>query len=176
MGLSGGIDSSYTLVKVVELGLKPLAVHLDNGWNSELAQNNIANLVRKLEVDLYTHVIDWTEYKNLMLSFLEADVIDVELLYDNAMFGLNYKQANIEGIPNHVNVNIGDTIITNGYSTIFPAGIDIGNIVSHQENSESGNQDIKINLFTDFNNVKYAYIVSSNESLEQLKLENKIDE
>ena len=90
--------------------------------------------------------------------------------------GFNYKQANIEGIPNHVDLNIGDTIITNGYSTIFPAGIDIGNIVSHQENSESGNQDIKINLFTDFNNVKYAYIVSSNESLEQLKLENKIDE
>jgi len=90
--------------------------------------------------------------------------------------GFNYKQANIEGIPNHVDVNIGDTVITNGYSTIFPAGIDIGNIVSHQENSESGNQDIKINLFTDFNNVKYAYIVSSNESLEQLKLENKIDE
>ena len=90
--------------------------------------------------------------------------------------GFNYKQANIEGIPNHVDVNIGDTIITNGYSTIFPAGIDIGNVVSHQENSESGNQDIKINLFTDFNNVKYAYIVSSNESLEQLKLENKIDE
>ena len=48
--------------------------------------------------------------------------------------------------------------------------------MSHQENSESGNQDIKINLFTDFNNVKYAYIVSSNEELEQLKLENRIDE
>ena len=46
VGLSGGIDSSYTLVKVVELGLKPLAVHLDNGWNSELAQNNIENLVK----------------------------------------------------------------------------------------------------------------------------------
>lgn len=98
VGVSGGVDSSWALVQAVKHGLRPLAVHMDNGWNSELAQNNIANLVRKLEVDLYTHVIDWTEYKNLMLSFLEADVIDVELLYDNAMFGLNYKQANKYGI------------------------------------------------------------------------------
>ena len=99
LGLSGGVDSSYMLHMVVnEFGLRPLVFHVDGGWNSELAQNNIANLVRKLNVDLYTHVIDWGEYKNLMLSFLEADVIDVELLYDNAMFGLNYKQANKYGI------------------------------------------------------------------------------
>ena len=98
VGVSGGVDSSWALVQAVKHGLRPLAVHMDNGWNSELAQNNIANLVRKLGVDLYTHVIDWNEYKNLMLSFLEADVIDVELLYDNAMFGLNYKQANKYGI------------------------------------------------------------------------------
>ena len=68
--LSGGIDSSYTLVKAVEHGLKPLAVHLDNGWNSELAQNNIENLVKSLNVDLYTHVIEWNEYKSMMNSFL----------------------------------------------------------------------------------------------------------
>jgi N-acetyl sugar amidotransferase len=86
IGLSGGVDSSYTLVKAVELGLRPLAVHMDNGWNSELANNNIFNLVKKLNVDLYTHVIDWDEYKN-------SDVIDVELLYDNAMLGVNFQQA-----------------------------------------------------------------------------------
>ncbi len=93
IGLSGGVDSSYTLVKAVELGLKPLAVHMDNGWNSELANNNIFNLVKKLNVDLYTHVIDWDEYKNLMLAFFKADVIDVELLYDNAMLAVNFQQA-----------------------------------------------------------------------------------
>ena len=98
VGVSGGVDSSWALVQAVKHGLRPLAVHMDNGWNSELAQNNIANLVTELGVDLYTHVIDWTEYKKLMLSFLEADVIDVELLYDNAMFGLNYLQANKYGI------------------------------------------------------------------------------
>jgi len=94
VGLSGGVDSSYTLVKVKELGLRPLAVHMDNGWNSELAANNIKNLVEKLGVDLYTHVIDWNEYKNLMEAFFKADVIDIELLYDNAMLAVDYNLAN----------------------------------------------------------------------------------
>lgn len=93
VGVSGGVDSSWVLVKTVELGLRPLAVHMDNGWNSELAQNNIANLVRGLGVDLYTHVIDWQEYRALMLAFFDADVIDVELLYDNAMLAVNFQQA-----------------------------------------------------------------------------------
>lgn len=93
VGVSGGVDSSWTLVKTVELGLRPLAVHMDNGWNSELAQNNIANLVNGLGVDLYTHVIDWDEYRALMQAFFDADVIDVELLYDNAMQAVNFRQA-----------------------------------------------------------------------------------
>lgn len=93
VGISGGVDSSYTLVKVKELGLRPLAVHMDNGWDSELAANNIKNLVDKLGVDLYTHVIDWDEYRSLMQAFFDADVIDIELLYDNAMLAVNYQQA-----------------------------------------------------------------------------------
>lgn len=93
IGVSGGVDSSWVLVQAVSRGLRPLAVHMDNGWNSELAQNNIANLVRSLGVDLYTHVIDWNEYKNLMQAFFDANVIDVELLYDNAMLAVNYQQA-----------------------------------------------------------------------------------
>lgn len=93
VGLSGGVDSSWTLVQAVRLGLRPLAVHMDNGWNSELAQNNIANLVRSLGVDLYTHVIDWPEIRGLMEAMFAADVIDVELLYDNAMNAVNYRQA-----------------------------------------------------------------------------------
>ena len=93
VGVSGGVDSSWALVKVIELGLRPLAVHMDNGWNSELAQNNIANLVRGLGVDLYTHVINWEEYRALMQSFFDADVIDIEILYDNAMLAVNFQQA-----------------------------------------------------------------------------------
>lgn len=93
IGVSGGVDSSWVLVKAIDLGLRPLAVHMDNGWNSELAQNNIANLVRGLGVDLHTHVIDWFEIRGLMEAFFSADVLDVELLYDNAMLAVNYRQA-----------------------------------------------------------------------------------
>lgn len=93
VGVSGGVDSSWVLVKAVEAGLRPLAVHMDNGWNSELAQNNIANLVRTLGVDLHTHVINWPEIRGLMNAFFRADVLDVELLYDNAVLALNYEQA-----------------------------------------------------------------------------------
>ena len=93
VGVSGGVDSSWVLVRAVKLGLRPLAVHMDNGWDSELAQNNIANLVQGLGVDLYTHVIDWDEYRSLMQAFFEADIIDIELLYDNAMLAVNYQQA-----------------------------------------------------------------------------------
>ncbi len=93
VGVSGGVDSSWVLVKAIELGLRPLAVHMDNGWNSELAQNNISNLISKLGVDLYTHVVNWGEYKLLMQAFFDADVIDVELLYDNAMLAVNYTLA-----------------------------------------------------------------------------------
>ncbi len=98
VGVSGGVDSSWVLVQVKKLGLRPLAVHMDNGWNSELAQHNIENLVRGLGVDLYTHVIDWDEYRGLMQAFFDADVIDVELLYDNAMLGVLYGQANKQGL------------------------------------------------------------------------------
>jgi N-acetyl sugar amidotransferase len=98
VGVSGGVDSSWALVQAVKLGLRPLAVHMDNGWNSELAQNNIANLVTGLGVDLHTHVIDWDEYRELMQAFFDADVIDVELLYDNAMLAVNYQQAARYGV------------------------------------------------------------------------------
>jgi N-acetyl sugar amidotransferase len=98
MGLSGGVDSSYALDLAVKEGLRPLAVHMDNNWNSELASSNIKNLVAGLNVDLYTHVIDWPEYKKLMQAFFDADVIDVELLYDNAMLAVNYSQAKKYGI------------------------------------------------------------------------------
>jgi N-acetyl sugar amidotransferase len=98
VGVSGGVDSSWVLVQAVKFGLRPLAVHMDNGWNSELAQNNINNLVKSLNIDLYTHVINWQEYRNLMDAFFKADVVDVELLYDNAMYAVNYNLARKFGV------------------------------------------------------------------------------
>ena len=98
VGVSGGVDSSFTLIEVVKQGLNPLAVHMDNGWDSELAQNNIQNLVRKLNVDLFTYVIEWQEYRSLMQSFFDADVVDIEILYDNAAFATCYNQAKKNGL------------------------------------------------------------------------------
>ena len=93
IGLSGGVDSAWAMVRAIELGLNPLVIHLDNGWNSELAQNNISNLVSHFNVDLITYVINWEEYRALMQSFFDADVIDIELLYDNAIQAILYKFA-----------------------------------------------------------------------------------
>jgi N-acetyl sugar amidotransferase len=98
VGISGGVDSSYVLYLAVKHGLRPLAVHLDNGWNSELAAHNIASLVNSLGVDLYTHVIDWEENRDMQLSLFKANVVDIELLTDNALITLNYQQAAKYGI------------------------------------------------------------------------------
>lgn len=86
IGLSGGVDSSYLAYIVVkELGLRPLAVHLDNGWNSELSVMNIENIVKKLGIDLITVVLDWDEFRDLQKAYLKASVIDLEVLSDNAI-------------------------------------------------------------------------------------------
>ncbi len=93
MGLSGGADSSYALLLAKRLGLRPLAVHVDNGWNSELAVMNIENLVRKLEVDLHTIVINWDEFRELQLAFLRAGVVDLELPSDHAIIAGMFQTA-----------------------------------------------------------------------------------
>ncbi|MFA5771213.1 MAG: N-acetyl sugar amidotransferase [Thermoplasmata archaeon] len=98
VGVSGGVDSSYALHITKKFGLRPLAVHMDNGWDSELAQQNIEHLVKGLGVDLYTYVIDWDEYRSLMQAFFDADVIDVELLYDNALSAVVHMMAKKYGI------------------------------------------------------------------------------
>ena len=98
VGISGGVDSSYVLHRVFELGLRPIGVHMDNGWNSELAQHNIEQLVKRCGVDLHTHVIDWGEYRKLMQAFFDADVVDVELLYDNAALAVNMRAAAQHGV------------------------------------------------------------------------------
>ena len=88
IGVSGGVDSTYIALKVKELGLKPLVVHFDNGWNSEIAVKNIENIVHKLDFDLYTHVFDWEEFKDLQLASFKANVIDIEAITDIAIQGV----------------------------------------------------------------------------------------
>ncbi len=93
IGLSGGTDSSYLAFLVKKFDLKPLAVHLDNGWNSELAVKNIETLVKKLDIDLYTHVIDWEEFKDIQLSFIKSSTPDGEIPSDHAINALMFKIA-----------------------------------------------------------------------------------
>ncbi|MBN8694106.1 MAG: N-acetyl sugar amidotransferase [Bacteroidetes bacterium] len=98
VGVSGGRDSSYTLYNAVRLGLRPLAVHFDNGWNSENAVSNIENICKKLNVDLYTHVANWEEFKDLQKSFLYASVPDAEVPTDWVIFSVLFEQARKHGV------------------------------------------------------------------------------
>jgi N-acetyl sugar amidotransferase len=93
MGLSGGVDSSYVAYQAKKLGLRPLAVHFDNGWNSELAVQNIENIVSKLDLDLYTLVVDWEEFKDLQLAYLKASVVDIEVVTDQAITATLFRLA-----------------------------------------------------------------------------------
>lgn len=92
-GASGGVDSTYVCLLAKKLGLRPLVVHFDNGWNSETANKNIENIISKLGFDLYTLVVDWNEFKDLQLAYLKASVVDIEALTDHAIFGTLYKLA-----------------------------------------------------------------------------------
>jgi N-acetyl sugar amidotransferase len=98
IGVSGGVDSTYVAYLVKQLGLRPLAVLLDNGWDHELAVANIEKVLKRLGIDLYTHVIDWLEFRDLQLSFLKASTPDGEIPTDHAIFALLYQVAAREGV------------------------------------------------------------------------------
>lgn len=85
MGLSGGVDSSYVAYLCKQYGLRPLAVHFDNGWNSELAVKNIESMVNKCGFDLYTLVVDWEEFRDIHLAYIKASVVDIEVPTDHAI-------------------------------------------------------------------------------------------
>ena len=93
IGVSGGVDSTYLAYLAKNLGLRPLAIHFDNGWNSNLAVKNIEKVLTRLEIDLYTYVIDWHEFKSLQLAFLHASVPDGEIPTDHAIDSLLWIEA-----------------------------------------------------------------------------------
>ncbi len=100
IGVSGGVDSSYVayLLKKV-YGLNPLAVHLDNAWNSELAISNVEKIMKILDIDLITHVLDWNEFKDIQLSFLKSSISNVEMPTDHAIWAILIKTASKMKIP-----------------------------------------------------------------------------
>jgi N-acetyl sugar amidotransferase len=109
LGVSGGVDSSYLAYKLKEFGLRVLAVQFDNGWNSELAVKNIELICKKLDIDLYTYVVDWEEFRDLQLAFLRASVANVEAPSDHGIFAALYRIAIERGIRYIVD---GNNIVT----------------------------------------------------------------
>jgi N-acetyl sugar amidotransferase len=99
VGLSGGVDSSYlTYVAVKKLGLRPLLYHVDAGWNSQVAVNNIEKMVDALGLDLYTEVVNWPEMRDLQLAYFRAQVPHLDTPQDHAYFAGLYNFATKNGV------------------------------------------------------------------------------
>lgn len=152
VGVSGGVDSSYVLHLAKEAGLRPLAVHMDNNWNSELAVNNINNLISSLGVDLHTHVINWDEYRELMQSFFDADVIDIELLYDNAMTAVNFALAKKYGIKYILS---GSNLATEGIK--MPSGWNWIKTDAKNIRAIAKTRNVKINTFPIISTLQFVF-------------------
>lgn len=118
----------------------------------------------------YALIISFLHKKSATGIFLKKNLHTGILTWN----GFNYREALISDLPVHIPLNIGDTIITNSYSNIYPEGINIGTIASFTKNHEDGFYIINVNLFEDFNNLRHVYIVHSKQSKEQILLENKI--
>lgn len=127
-GVSGGVDSTYLTYIAKKMGLNPLIVHFDNGWNSELAVKNIENIISKLDFDLYTLVVDWEEFKDLQLAYLKASVVDIEALTDHAIAGTLFRLASENNIK----------YILSGYNIVTE-----GVLPSHWVTNKSDHVNIK---------------------------------
>ena len=109
LGMSGGADSSYLLhLCVKELGLRPLVFHVDCGWNSDIATNNINVMIEKLDLDLYTEVINWKEIREFQLAYFKSGLSNIDVPQDHAFVATLYNFAqkhNIKYILNGGNIS-----------------------------------------------------------------------
>jgi N-acetyl sugar amidotransferase len=112
IGVSGGVDSTYVAYLTKRKhGLNPLAIHLDNGWNSELAVQNIERTLNHLEIDLHTDVIDWEEFRDLQRSFLDAGISNTEIPTDHAISAALFGAARRHGVRSII---MGNNLVTEG--------------------------------------------------------------
>jgi N-acetyl sugar amidotransferase len=169
LGLSGGLDSSYVAYLAGEHGLRPLVVHFDNGWNSELAVKNIEKIIKKYNFDLYTIVVDWNEFKDIQRSYFKASVINIEAITDHAitatMFNLAYKN-NIKYVMSGSNVAT-ESILP--YSWAYPA-LDLVNIKGIQKRFGT----LKIKTLPRMSELKYIYYLLF-KRFQKVKLLNLVD-
>lgn len=152
IGISGGIDSTYNAYIAKKLRLRPLAVHLDNGWNSELAVHNIELTLKNLDIDLYTHIIDWEEFRDLQVAYLKSGIINIEALTDHAIWAVLHKTA----VQYNVNYILGGTnFVTEG---ILPSSWgydnkDLVNIMDIQKKYGA----IELNTFPTMSSFRFLY-------------------
>lgn len=98
IGISGGVDSSYmAYIAKEKFGLRPLMFHVDAGWNTQQAVNNIEKIVDKLDLDLHTEVVNWNEMKDLQASFFKANVCHVDTPQDHVFVAALYNYASKNG-------------------------------------------------------------------------------
>ena len=115
LGVSGGCDSSFLAHEMVRRGLRPLAVHFDNTWNSPIATNNIYTVLDQLEVPLETYVVDNYEYDDIYRAFIESGVRDIEAATDIGFMGVLYRAAERHGVKHIVE---GHSFRTEGVSPL----------------------------------------------------------
>lgn len=157
IGLSGGVDSSFLCYKAKEFGLRPLIVHFDNGWNSELAVNNIESIVNSLAFDLYTYVVDWEEFKDLQRAYIKSGVLDWEIPTDHGFYAMLYDQAYKHKIKYILS---GHNIVTEG---ILPkcmrwSKLDVANILDIQK--QFGKKKLKTFPLLSFYKLNYYNLVN----------------
>lgn len=132
-GVSGGVDSSFLVYMAKKWGLRPLLVHFDNGWNTEIAVKNINNLVSHTGFDLYTLVVNWEEFRDLQKSYIKASVVDIEVPTDHAISGTLQKLAakfNIKYILSGNNI-VSEAILPSSW--IFNKGDHINLLSIHKK-------------------------------------------
>jgi len=152
IGVSGGVDSSYIAHLVNNYELRPLAIHLDNGWNSELAVQNIQKLLVELDIDLYTHVIDWEEFKDLQKAFILSSIENLEIPTDHAINALLLKMANKYGIKYILN---GSNLVTEGILPV-QGGRNIDYRLLRDIHKKFGTKSLK--TYPMMNIFQYAYL------------------
>jgi hypothetical protein len=152
VGVSGGTDSSYMIDKSVEWGLRPLAVHYDNTWNSATASQNISKVLKKLNIDLYTHVVNNKEVDDIFKSFFKASVPELDGSTDIALTEVLYRAANKYGIKYILE---GHSFITEGISPLGTFYIDGKYISDIQEKFG----EFKISTFPNMSLIKFLYWV-----------------
>lgn len=162
MGLSGGVDSSYVAYLCKQYGLRPLAVHFDNGWNSELAVKNIESMVNKCGFDLYTLVVDWEEFRDIHLSYIKASVVDIEVPTDHAIGATLLKLA----LKHNIKYSLSGSNVYSEFvmpkSWIFHKGDHINLLDIHKKYGSKKVKTFPLNDTVLKKRVKYAGIQSVN--------------